>query len=134
MASISFLLENELDHSLRRQIVFCDRLNPLDMYSDIEFITFYRMDRIMFTELLNKFENYMIQSTSRSHAIPAATQLATTLHFLASGTFQEVVASCHGFSQPSLSENIFASKSCWTKENSMWIPREIWLSKSIGVH
>ena len=68
-----FLLEHELDHSLRRQRVFRDRLNPLDMYSDNEFITFYRMDRIMFTESLNKFENYMIRSTSRSHAIPAAT-------------------------------------------------------------
>ena len=51
MASIFFLLENELNQSLRRQRVFRDRLNPLDAYSDLEFISRYRVDRVMFIEL-----------------------------------------------------------------------------------
>ena len=98
MASIFFLLENESNQSLRRQRVFRDRLNPLDAYSDLEFISRYRVDRVMFIELIGRLETYLSQTTRRSHSISATTQLAATLQFLATGSFQTVVASCHGIS------------------------------------
>ena len=44
-------------------------------------------------------ETFTVRPTGRSHAIPTTTQLAVTLQFLATGTFQTVVASSHGISQ-----------------------------------
>ena len=83
-----------------------DRLNPLDAYSDLEFISRYRVDRVVFMVLIERLETYLTRATSRSHSISATTQLAATLQFLATGSFQTVVASCHGISQPSLSRCI----------------------------
>ena len=54
MASALYILELEIASSLRRQRVFRDRLNPLDEYSDGEFIARYRITRYIFTELLNE--------------------------------------------------------------------------------
>ena len=53
MASLFVLLEMEIG-SLRRKRIFRDRLNPLDAYSDVEFITRYRIRREMFLELHDK--------------------------------------------------------------------------------
>ena len=55
MASALSLIEIEIEliqSSLRRQRVFRDRLNPLDAYSDFEFITRYRITQYLFLELL----------------------------------------------------------------------------------
>ena len=101
MASLFVLLEMEIG-SLRRQRIFRDRLNPLDAYSDVEFIARYRIRREMFLELHDKIETFMSRSTSRSHSLSVTTQLAVTLQFLATGSFQTVVASAHGISQPSV--------------------------------
>ena len=46
--------------------------------------------------------------TSRSHSLPTTTQLAIALQFLATGSFQNVIASSHGISQPSVSRCIAA--------------------------
>ena len=47
-------------------------------------------------ELLDRLETFIVRPTGRSHTIPTTTQLAVTLQFLATGTFQTVVASNHG--------------------------------------
>ena len=57
----------------------------------------------MFTELLDRLDTFTVRPTSRSHSIPTTTQLAVKLQFLATGTFQTVVASCHGISHCSVS-------------------------------
>ena len=106
MASQLFFLQTAIDSSMRRQRIFRDRLNPLDAYSDTDFIARYRITRSMFTELIDRLETATIRPTSRSHSIPTTTQLAVTLQFLATGTFQTVVASCHGISQCSVSRCI----------------------------
>ena len=81
MAAIFFLLESESNQSLRRQRVFRDRLNPLDAYSDLDFISRYRVNRGMFIELFKRLDTYMPRTTCRSHVISATTQLAATLQF-----------------------------------------------------
>ena len=48
------------------------------------------------------------RSTTRSYSIPATTQLAVALQFLATGTFQTVVASALGVSQTSVSRCVTA--------------------------
>ena len=57
MASALSLLEIEIcitEYSLRRQRVFRDRLNPMEAYSEIDFIARYRITKYMFVDILNK--------------------------------------------------------------------------------
>ena len=82
MAAIFNLLEIEFDRSIHRQRVFRDRLNPLDAYSDVEFIARYRVDRIMFTELVDRLDSCMFRSTSRSFSITIRDLQFMTLQFV----------------------------------------------------
>ena len=43
MASQLFFLQTAIEGSMQRQRIFRDRLNPLDTYSDTDFIVRYRM-------------------------------------------------------------------------------------------
>ena len=95
MASQLFLLQTSIENSMQLQRVFRDRLNPLDAYSDAEFITRYRIIRPMFMELLERLETFIVLLTGRSHAIPSTTQLAVRIEFLATGTFQTVAMAFH---------------------------------------
>ena len=106
MASQLFFLQTVIDGSMRRQRIFRDRLNLLDAYSDVEFISRYRITRAIFTELIDILETSTNRPTSRPHSIAMTTQLAVTLKFLATGTFQTVVGSCHDISQCTVSRCI----------------------------
>ena len=111
MASALSLLEIEIEiieSSLRRQGVFRDRLNPMEAYSDFDFIARYKITKYMFVDLLNKISMKLHRSTARSHSIAPTTQLAVALQFLATGTFQTVVDSAHGISQTSVSRCVTA--------------------------
>ena len=104
--ALAFLLDLDLSQSLSGQRVFRDRINPIDVYNDIEFIARYRVTKYMFVQLQEKVVTFLHRSTIRSHSIPAPTQLAVTLQFLATGSFQTVVATSHEISQPSVSRCI----------------------------
>ena len=55
MALALFLLEDEYTAlSLTNQRVFRDRRNPLDSYNNIEFISRYRITRVIFLQLHDK--------------------------------------------------------------------------------
>ena len=58
MPSQLFFLQIAIDGSMRRQRIFRDHLNPLDAYSDVDFITRYRITRAMFTELIDILETF----------------------------------------------------------------------------
>ena len=105
MALALFLLEVHSSQSLARQRIFRDRLNPLDAYNDTEFIARYRLTKYIFVQLEEKIKTFSHRSTIRSHPIAASTQLAVALQFFATGSFQTVMASSHGISQPSQSWN-----------------------------
>ena len=106
MALALFLIDIESSRSLARQRVFRDRLNPIDVYNDVEFISRYRVTKFIFVRVEEKVLTFLHRLTIRSHSIPATTQLAVVLQFLATGSFQTVVASSHGISQPSVSRCI----------------------------
>ena len=77
MASALSLLEIEIEiieNSLRCQRVFRDRLNPMEAYSDFDFIARYRITKYMFVNLLNKISisfplNCSNNTTSCSSAV-----------------------------------------------------------------
>ena len=91
MALAVFLLEIYSSQSLSRQRVFRDRLNPLDVYNDVEFLSRYRVTKHIFVDLEEKISIFLHRSTIRSHPIVSSTQLAVALQFLATGSFQTVI-------------------------------------------
>ena len=104
--ALAFPLNLDLSQSSSRQRVFRDRINQIDVYNDSEFFARYKVTKYMFVELQENVVKFLHRSTIRSHSIPAPTQLAVTLQFLATGSSQTVVATLHGISQPSVSRCI----------------------------
>ena len=101
--------EVNTNNSLANQRVFRDRLIPIESYNDIEFVSRYRITRYMFIQLHEKNPGYFLRSRIHSsHSIPSTTQFAVALQFLATGSFQTVIATSHGVSQPSVSRCIAA--------------------------
>ena len=113
--ALAFLLDLDLSQSLSRQRVFRDRINPIDVYNDIEFIARYRVTKYMFVQLQEKVVTFLHRSTIRSHSIPAPTQ-----QFLATGSFQTVVATSHGISQPSVTDAL-----CFFARHYIVFPNQI---------
>ena len=76
--------------SMRRERIFRDRRNPLDIFNDSELLQRYRFSRrgIMFlTEILTNDLEY---STRRNFALLPCMQILIALQFYATGTFQAV--------------------------------------------
>ena len=59
MALAVFLLEVYSSQSLSRQRVFRDRLNPLDVYNDVEFLSRYRVTKHIFVYLEEKISIFL---------------------------------------------------------------------------
>jgi hypothetical protein len=85
--------------------VFRDRLDPLNV-SDNTLLRYYRFPRNVITELCDMLEPTLGRVTERCHPIPICTQVLVSLRFLASGTFQNVLADTVGVSQPTVSRII----------------------------
>ena len=100
-------LEEENVHALRRQRVFRDRNNPLDLYDDRDFFLRYRMTRGVALEVINLVEAQIAPTTSRSHAIPANLQVLTALRYYATGSFQRATEDIIGISQPSVCRIVY---------------------------
>ncbi|XP_069165794.1 putative nuclease HARBI1 [Procambarus clarkii] len=96
-------LRNEL--ALRRERVFKDRLNPLDV-SDKKLLRYYRFPRHMILRLCEDLKDDIKRITRRGQAIPAHTSLLVALRFYASGSFQSVIGDSTGLSQSSVSRII----------------------------
>ena len=82
MALALFLIDIESSRNLARQRVFRDRLNPIDVYNDVEFISRYRVTKFIIVRVEEKVLTFLHRLTIRSHLIPATTQLAVALQFL----------------------------------------------------
>ena len=89
--------------ALRRQRVFRDRLQPLDIYDDVELIKRYRMPRHVLLKVIDFIRDQVEHPTKRSHATPATLQIITALRFFAECSFQLTSGDLSGISQPSTS-------------------------------
>ncbi|KAK8766335.1 hypothetical protein V5799_006885 [Amblyomma americanum] len=78
-----------------------DRINPLEHFSDGEFLSRYRFSKDTVRELLKCLP--MEESVSnRGHPLPPMLQLAIALRFYGSGTFQVVTGDLVNVSQPTV--------------------------------
>lgn len=94
-----------LDTSYRTKR-YCERINPLDTYDDIDFISRYRLSKSTFQFLLDKISRNLEKETHRNYSVSGVEQFAAALRYYASGSFQIVIGDTCGLSQPSISRAI----------------------------
>ena len=90
----------------RRSKTYYERIDPLDTYDDIDFISRYRLSKSTFQLVLNKISTNLKKETARSQSISPNEQFAAALRYFASGSFQMVIGDTCGLSQPSMSRII----------------------------
>lgn len=82
-----------------------DRINPMDHYTDSEFLARYRFTKCSVKKLLDCLP--LEESCSnRGHPLPPMTQLLIALRFYGAGTFQVVAGDLVNVSQPTVSRII----------------------------
>ena len=91
--------------ALRRERVFRDRRNPLEL-SEPDIVAQYRLSWESIMMLCDLLNDELRRETERSKALSVQTQLFCTLRFLATGSFQQVVADLHGISKASVSRSV----------------------------
>ena len=91
-AAVDLLVHQEeiVNRDIRRQRIFRERENPLDL-PDVDFYSRFRMTKQKFFDLHNLLEQRLTHPTRRNKALPSTLQLLAALRFLASGSFEEVV-------------------------------------------
>ena len=101
-AFVNINQERHNRRALRRQRVFRDRQNPLEL-DDIEIFNKYRLPRQVILDLIETLETDLLRTTQRSCALSVVTQVFTSLRYFASGSFYLDVGDNHGISKASVS-------------------------------
>ncbi|CAC5403276.1 HARBI1 [Mytilus coruscus] len=88
---------------MRREHVFRDRTNPLDLYDDLELVKRFRFDRQTILQIADLLQEDLESSTLRNHAIPPVMKVLIALRFYASGSFQNIIADTFNIDQSTFS-------------------------------
>ena len=96
------MAETIVPTTIRRSKKFSERTHPLHAYDDIDFISRYRLSKQTFNNILDRISPNLEKVTQRSESISATDQLAATLRYYATGSFQMVIGDTCGLSQPSI--------------------------------
>ncbi|XP_063404190.1 putative nuclease HARBI1 [Mytilus trossulus] len=91
---------------MRRERVFIDRTNPLDLYDDLELVERFRFDRQTILQITDLLQEDLESSTLRNHAIPPVMKVFIALRFYASGSFQNIIADTFNIDQATVSRTI----------------------------
>ncbi|CAC5403275.1 HARBI1 [Mytilus coruscus] len=89
--------------AMRREHVFRDRTNPLDLYDDLELVKRFRFDRQTILQIADLLQEDLESSTLRNHAIPPVMKVLIALRFYASGSFQNIIADTFNIDQSTFS-------------------------------
>ena len=94
MAYLMLLLER----AQRRERVFRDRTNPLEIYDDVDLFKKYRFNRAGVMTLIDRLGGQLEHQTRRNHAVPPSLQVFVALRFFATGSVLDNSAVHHGIS------------------------------------
>jgi len=94
------------DRALRRERVFRDRENPLDLLPASEVRRRFRFLPETIIELVAILTPIIAHPTERNHALSPLEMVLVTLRFLACGTFQLVIGDTGRISQATVSRTI----------------------------
>lgn len=92
--------------ALRRERVFRDRTNPLDIYDDRELHKRYRFTRDGCTRIIDLLTEDLETPTRRNHSVPGSLQVFIALSFYGQGALFSNTATIHGVSIPTASRVI----------------------------
>ncbi|KAG0717769.1 putative nuclease HARBI1 [Chionoecetes opilio] len=93
-----------LQRNGRQRRTFCQRLDPMTYYSDVEFLARFRLSKESFDTLLTEIRHLLPSSRDRRGLrISPSLQLLVALRNLATGNFQLTLADTADLSQPSVS-------------------------------
>ena len=98
--------DREIARNLRRQRIFRDVTNPLDLYDDDQLYARYRFDRPSILWLTDLIHDDIAAPTLRNRAILPVIQLCIFLRFLASGCFQSIVGDTFHVDKSTVSRKI----------------------------
>lgn len=107
MALLLRIQQFRAGRQLRKERVFLDRSNHLNIFNDEELIHRYRLPRRQIQELCNLLAGDLERATRRNHALTVEQQVLAALRFYASGSFQNVVGDVAGLSKASISRSVF---------------------------
>lgn len=96
-----------LERAIRKERVFRDRNNPLDIYNDQELVERLRFPRETILMLASRLENAIHPPTERNHSIPAVLQVCVALRFYATGSFLNTVGDAVGLHKSTVSRIVY---------------------------
>ncbi|XP_056453116.1 putative nuclease HARBI1 [Gadus chalcogrammus] len=103
MAHNLWFADEIMARAVRRERIFRDRTNPLEMYNQDEFINRFRLPKEAILRLTDDLSDSLGPTTARSHSIPALLQVCTAVRFYATGSFLNTVGDTLGLSKASVS-------------------------------
>ena len=81
---------NRQVNAIRRERIFRDRLNPLDIFDDTELYSRFWFDREGIMMIIDLLDAELSHLTQQNHALPTSLQVFIALRCYASGSFQSV--------------------------------------------
>uniref|UniRef100_A0A914UQC5 Putative nuclease HARBI1 n=1 Tax=Plectus sambesii TaxID=2011161 RepID=A0A914UQC5_9BILA len=88
MEHIDRLMDDGVRRALRRERVFRDRGNPLDVLDDLQLYERFRLDRQGIMDITEMLDDVLRRATNRSQALAPSLQVLIALRFYAGGAFQ----------------------------------------------
>ena len=82
----AFRLERVNQRARRRERIFRDRTNPLDLWTDEEMHAKYRFSRLSCLQIIDLLHDQLQHPTRRNHAIPPSLQVFIALRFFGHGS------------------------------------------------
>ena len=92
--------------AIRRNRIFRDRTNPLDVYNDDEIYKKFRFHRQAILDLTDGVQQHIEHLLARQGSLTPVLQVLVTLRFYATGTFQNVVGELIGVNQSTVSRTV----------------------------
>ena len=92
--------------NLRRERVFRDRTNPLDIYDDEELFSKFRFRRVHILAMVDELGDDIEYPVARQGSLSPVLQLLLTLRFFATGCFLNMVGLMIGVQQSTASRTI----------------------------
>ena len=106
LSMAAILFERRQDRALRRERVFRDRSNPLDLLPASEVKRRFRFSPETIMELVHIIGPSIEHPTARNHALQPLEMILILLRFLSCGTFQLVIGDTTNVSQPTVSRMV----------------------------
>ncbi|CAC5410350.1 HARBI1 [Mytilus coruscus] len=107
--------------AMRRERVFRDRTNPLDLYDDLELVERFRFDRQTILQIADLLQEDLESSTLRNHAIPPVMKVLIALICYASVSFQNIIADTFNIDQSTVSRTIHSDSNALVRRAPKFI-------------